>query len=751
VHHVQNEFPAIDLTGVDLEEAAKRVLLLPTVGDKSFLITIGDRTVGGMSVRDQRVGPWQVPVADCAVTAMSFEGYKGEAMAMGERTPVAVNDAAASARLAVGEALTNLAGAQIGDLGKVNLSANWMAAPALPGDGADLFAAINEVMAALREDALREDALRATATRETEPKPGGSRSARREALREAFMRQTIRAARDQDYERIAVVCGAWHAPALDVEAETSPSAKADAALLKGLPKIKVQATWTPWTYGRLSYHSGYGAGIESPGWYDHLWTTRDQVAIRWMARVARLLREEDLDISSAHVIEAVRLAETLAAVRGRAMAGLEEMNEAVQTVFCFGNDLPLRLVREKLIVGETLGQVPEETPLAPLHRDLQREQKRLRLAAEALERSLDLDLRKPNDLDRSRLLHRLNLLGVGWGQVQHAGGYKGTFHEVWRLRWQPEFVVALIEAGAWGNAIVEAASARVRDQADRAKELPALTGMLDRALLADLPEAVSHLMARLQAEAALAADVGHLMEALPPLATVMRYSNVRQTDAAMVGWVINGFVARICIGLPGACASLNDEAAAAMFDRIAGVNGSIGLLQNEEWLRSWQTALAQLADRHGLHGLVAGRCCRLLLDGGVYSAEEGARRLSQALSAASDPAQAAAWAEGFLKSSGLLLLHDERLWRVIDDWVARLPCEYFTTLLPLLRRTFSTFSAPERRQMGERARRNSNVARGIPKNPDRDFDHARAEAVLPLVAQLLGLSAPQGETNGVSR
>jgi hypothetical protein len=512
-------------------------------------------------------------------------------------------------------------------------------------------------------------------------------------------------------------------------------------LLKGLPKVKVQATWTPWTYGRLSLQSGYGAGIESPGWYDHLWTTPDQTAIRWMARVARLMREEDLDVSSAHVIEAVRLAETLAALRGRAIAGLEEMNEAVQTVFCFGGNLPLQLVHQRLIVGEILGEVPEETPLAPLQRDLQREQKRLRLAAEALERALDLDLRKPNDLDRSRLLHRLNLLGVGWGETQHAGGYKGTFHELWRLRWQPEFVVALIEAGMWGNTIVEAASARARDEADRAKDLPALTGLLDRTLLADLPEAVSHLMARLQAEAALATDVGHLMEALPPLASVMRYGNVRQTDAAMVGGIINGLVARICIGLPGACASLNDEAAAAMFDRIVSVNGSIGLLKNEELLQSWQTTLAQLAGQHGLHGLVAGRCCRLLLDSNVFPAEEAARRLSYALSTASEPAQAAAWAEGFLKGSGLLLLHDERLWQVIDDWVSALPGESFTMLLPLLRRTFSTFTAPERRQMGERAKRSaSNTSHQV--QPDaEEFDHNRAEAVLPLVARLLGIRA----------
>ena len=136
---------ALDLGDLTLADAVRRVLIHPTVADKTFLISIGDRTVTGLIHRDQMVGPWQVPVADCAVTAAAFDVYTGEAMSMGERTPVAVNNAAASARLAVGEALTNLAAAQVGDLGKVNLSANWMAAPALPGDGADLYAAVKAV------------------------------------------------------------------------------------------------------------------------------------------------------------------------------------------------------------------------------------------------------------------------------------------------------------------------------------------------------------------------------------------------------------------------------------------------------------------------------------------------------------------------------------------------------------------------------------------------------------------------------
>lgn len=140
-----NDFPMLDLTGITLVDVAHKVLSLPTVGDKSFLITIGDRSVGAMSVRDQMIGPWQVPVADCAITAMSFEGYLGEAMAMGERTPLAVVNAAASGRMAVGETITNMAAAPIASLSDIKLSANWMAACGQPGQDAALFATVKAV------------------------------------------------------------------------------------------------------------------------------------------------------------------------------------------------------------------------------------------------------------------------------------------------------------------------------------------------------------------------------------------------------------------------------------------------------------------------------------------------------------------------------------------------------------------------------------------------------------------------------
>jgi phosphoribosylformylglycinamidine synthase len=136
---------ALSRQGITIADAANRVLHLPTVAEKTFLVTIGDRSVTGMVARDQMVGPWQIPVANCAVTTASLDSYYGEAMALGERAPVALLDFAASARLAVGEALTNIVGTQVGDLKRIKLSANWMAAAGHPGEDAGLYAAVKAV------------------------------------------------------------------------------------------------------------------------------------------------------------------------------------------------------------------------------------------------------------------------------------------------------------------------------------------------------------------------------------------------------------------------------------------------------------------------------------------------------------------------------------------------------------------------------------------------------------------------------
>ncbi|WP_257231433.1 DUF5682 family protein, partial [Streptomyces sp. UH6] len=326
------------------------------------------------------------------------------------------------------------------------------------------FAAVEEAMGALRE-------------------AYGTGGHDRDPVREAYMRLQVHAARKEFGDEIAVVCGAWHVPAL----RRKSTVTADRALLKGLPKVKTEMTWVPWTHRRLSRFSGYGAGIDSPGWYGHLFSAPDRPVERWMTKVAGLLRDEDLHVSSAHVIEAVRLAETLAVMRGRPLPGLGETVDAVRAVMCEGSDVPLELVRDRLIVGDLLGEVPSTAPSVPLRRDLERQQRALRLKPEALERELELDLRKENDAARSRLLHRLRLLSVGWGEPTASRGGTGTFRESWRLCWEPELAVRVAEAGVWGTTVLAAATAKAESDACDATALAEVTALAERCLLADLP------------------------------------------------------------------------------------------------------------------------------------------------------------------------------------------------------------------------------------------------------------------------
>jgi hypothetical protein len=627
------------------------------------------------------------------------------------------------------------------------------------GDALTPFTALTEAMAAIRETY-------------------GDGGHAQDPLREAHMRLRVREAR-KAYERTAVVCGAWHVPALTART----TATADRQLLKGLPKAKVETTWVPWTHRRLARAGGYGAGIDSPGWYRHLFTAPDRPVTRWMTKVAGLLREEDLPVSSAHVIEAVRLADTLAAMRGRPLAGLGETTDAIRAVMCDGSDVPLALIQDRLVVGDVLGEVPPDAPAVPLARDLAREQRRLRLKPEALERDLELDLRKETDAGRSRLLHRLALLGIGWGEPAVARHGKGTFRETWRLRWEPELAVRIAEAGIWGTTVLSAATAKAEDAAVHSDALAGVTSVAEQCLLAGLSDALPVVMRVLADRAALDADVSHLAAALPALVRAVRYGDVRGTDSAALGEVAQGLAARICVGFPPACVGLDADGAAALRTHMDEVHRAIALLPDirpsgsapapgpapapgstpsapgaltsataprghpgGDLRERWAGTLRGLAERDGaIPGLLRGAATRLLMDDGRIEAADAARLMGLALSPGTGPAEGAAWIEGFLSGGGMLLVHDERLLALVDGWLAAVPGSAFTDVLPLLRRTFAEFETGVRRSVGELVRRGPSAARRPATAPDpglpgfgTDLDAARADAVLHTVRLLLG-------------
>jgi hypothetical protein len=578
----------------------------------------------------------------------------------------------------------------------------------------DRFAALAEAMAAIREQAG--------------PDPENDR-------REASMRKAIRAGLKAGRERIAFVCGAYHAPALDPA--SFPTVTADTKLLAGLPTTKVAATWAPWTASRLASSSGYGAGVRSPGWYQHLYVTpEDEVVPAWMVRVARALREEELDASPASVVEATRLAAALAAVRGRPSVGLSELDDATRAVLTDGSDLPLALIDRKLVIGEELGRVPRETPMVPLAADLARLQRSVRLRPSAAVTTVQLDLRREAGLARSVLLHRLRLLGITWGEQVDAGRSTGTFKEAWQLEWHPELAVAVIEASLHGNTVVTAAEACVADRAGAAPDLATLGALVEACLVADLPGGLAGVVAVLAERTALQHDALALLEAIEPLARTCRYGDVRGADVGDVSAVLETVTVRAVLGLRAACQSLDDDAAARMRRAIEAAQRGIALLDAPGLTEPWQRALVQLAGEPQVHGSVSGRVNRLLLDSGLIAAEEATRRLSRRLSTGSPAPAAAAWLDGFLAGEALLLLHDDALLGVIDTWVNEIGEETFEDLLPLLRRTFSRYEPPERRQIGQHLR---DLGRTRPVTDRAELDLEQARPAVELVARLLGL------------
>ncbi len=541
-----------------------------------------------------------------------------------------------------------------------------------------VFAAVANAMAAVRAEA-------------------GALSAR-EAAREAHMRIEItHAARESDGP-VAVVCGAWHVPAL---AERR-SLASDRALLKGRPRTKTKVTWAPWTAPRLARASGYNAGVVAPGWFAHLWENRDAADrdTLWLGRIARALRERGHDVSIASVIEARRLGTALAALRDRPAPGFEELREATIACLCGGDRKIWDDIAVELLIGSAVGAIPATTPLVPLLEDLQRQHKAVRLKPEALERALTIDLRGAVGAARSTLLHRLAVLDVPWGRLADVGRGRGTFREDWLLRWEPEFAVRLVENLVYGSTIAEAASGRLIEEMCAESVLSALANLVRSAMTADLPRAVETGVAALEKKAALTSDCGALLAALPPMADILRYGEARAGTVDHLAALMPRVVVQAALVLPYAARNLDPEAAATLRGQILAAEGSIELAQLEpDVVAAWRKALQKLLDDAQVTRIVAGVAARLLYEAELLGVEAVAELLGRMLSPGTPVIDAAGFFEGFLEGVGQRLIYDTPLREAVDQWLVMLDAESFIANLPLFRRVFAALDRNERQRL----------------------------------------------------
>lgn len=561
--------------------------------------------------------------------------------------------------------------------------------------------------------------------------------------REAFMRTNIRAALKEFDGSIAVVCGAWHISGLR---QGKPAD--DRALIKDLPRLKVEATWVPWTDSRLSAFSGYGAGVISPEWYRHLWSlytrkkphSAEEFASVWQSRTAFKLREEGYTAPTASAIEAARLALGLAALRDLPMPGLAEMREASLAAMCDGNPVPLAMLERKLYIGERVGEIGERVPQNPLARDLAAWQRKTRLKPQDLELEIKLDLRSEAGLLKSTLLHRLNLINVPWGKLIDAQAGRGTFREVWVIEWEPWYSVSLAAALVYGVTIEQAAANATLKRAGETTSITDLAALIQSALVADLPETAASCIERLQALAVNSSDITDLMKAISPLVRVLRYGAARRLPEEALRSLILSISVEINAGVRMGSRGLDEDTAAVRIGAMEAYDEALRLFGDDALISSWRDELGKIVSDDQVTPSIAGLSLRRLHDVRAWELERVATEFAHH-TGSRQPKESGAFLEGFLRGGSEVLLQDEPLLQLLDAWFCELSETDFTDSLPLLRRSMSSFDTVARRRVLEKLQRGRQQSTAAAAHIGTESNPA-FESALPLLYKILGLGDP---------
>jgi hypothetical protein len=542
----------------------------------------------------------------------------------------------------------------------------------------------------------------------------------------------------KNYRKIAVVCGAWHIPAL--LSWNAISAKEDKSLLTGLPKVKIAGTWIPWSYDRLARQSGYGAGVTAPAWYEMLFTHQSEAPFVWLSQIAKLFRRDGFDFSPAHLQAILSLSSNLSTLRDKPDAGLDELQMALAAVLHFPKELLEAKIQSNWIIGDKVGNVPPDIPQTPLQSDLLKIIKSARLknefqSTQSIRKSLDMRV-KANRL-ASSLFHQLQILDIPWGILDTISDQvKGSFHENWRLKWKSVFMISLIEKGMWGNTIAAAAAKKMEAAVQMAPDTLTLVNYLDTCLLAGLDHLVDTLSIKMRSMTVDAPDISQFLQSLPVLVKIWRYPGHRVVYPDKIYQWIKTLMPAICNGLPNAAYQLADEPAQLLEEQISDAHAAIYLIGENEFISLWEDTLLFTVYVEGLNMRINGLIMRILLEKDRLAMDFILQRMKLILSIGNEPLQVAAWLEGFFKRGIYLLQYQQEMFDLIDQWIIEINEDHFPEVLPLLRRTFSQFNARAKQSIWERV---TNTKQDVP-NIDLPFrlDDSRVKDFLPLFQKILG-------------
>ena len=533
-------------------------------------------------------------------------------------------------------------------------------------------------------------------------------------VREAYMRRRIQdvIACGVEPERIVVVVGAFHAPVLGLE---NPAITDEE--LRRLPRRGSKLTLMPYSYFRLSSQSGYGAGNRAPAYFQMAWEQLrvgrfQELPQRYLSELARLLRESGHHRSTAEVIEAVRLAETLSALHDGYAPTLADLHDAAVTLMAHGDRGIIAEALARVDVGTAIGELPEGVSRTSIQDDFERHINRLKLNKykSAVAQELSLDLRENRyaktaqaaflDLERSSFFHRLRVLGVEFAIAVPSRQDQATWEELWRLQWRPECEIALVEAVLLGETIELATAYQFQQRLNEATAIDSTAAIIRDACLCQLPAAMDAARRRLQELAAESSDLKAIALAADELRQVIRYGDVRKFEVSPLLPLLEVLFVQGCLSLDAAatCDAKTAQELMPAIDQFHRIS-----LEHAEHVEVelWHTELHRLANADDRNPLLSGYAAAILLERGLMATAELSQEISRRLSPGIPADLGAGWFEGLSQRNRPALLARQVLWEELARYVEALDAEQFLRAVVVLRRALGSFTPAQKRQICE--------------------------------------------------
>lgn len=536
----------------------------------------------------------------------------------------------------------------------------------------------------------------------------------RNLIREAFMRRQIKNTIDAGHkpENIVVVCGAYHASALNMD--LTPMSDEE---MKALPRTKTNITLMPYSYYRLSKQAGYGAGNKAPFYFKFMWeclseNDLDKLPALYVANLVKHLRESGTYRSPAEVIEGVRLSKSLAYLHGGKIPTLIDLQDACSTCLGQGVKSVIAEAMARTEIGTEIGHIHEGVSQTPIQDDFYRKLKELKLEKykSTVAQDLVLDLRENRrvksehlafiDLKRSEFFNKLKLLNIDFAVTKNTYQDKATWKEEWVLRWTPESEIQLVEAVLLGNSIELAAAFKLDEVLKTCENISQASQLVLTACKCGMEKAVDNGRKIVQVLSADASDFVDIAEALNNIYQVINFGSIRKINTDNLIGIIEQLFLKLNLLLIDS-SNCNDDRAKDMIKAISQINSIVSdnvvKLNHDLWIEK----LTELSDRDDKNPKLSGYAAGILLEKNEICEEKLSQEISRRLCPGVEVDLGAGWFEGLATRNHYVLVSKLMILEKLDEYISSLDDEEFIKALVFLRRTFCQFSPDHKRSISE--------------------------------------------------